>query len=74
MRSIIGAIAGAVICFFSLKQCEQPQDVKVVTKVKKSTEYVTKTKTVNIPVTTIKYRYVKGDTIERVEFLQSNSV
>lgn len=56
MKTTIGAILGAVIMFFSLKQCETPQEVRTITKVKNVPTYVQVTKEVKIPVTSIKYK------------------
>ena len=60
MRNIASAVIGAIICFFSLRQCDTPK-TQVITKTKTVTEFVevpayTETiKTVKIPVTSIKY-------------------
>lgn len=60
MRNIISAVIGAILCFFSLKQCDKPE-VNTIFKTKTVKEFVevpvyTETiKTVKIPVTSIKY-------------------
>lgn len=41
--------------FFSLKQCEQPQEVRTITKVKNVPTYIEKVTSVKVPVTKIKY-------------------
>jgi hypothetical protein len=56
MKTGIGAIIGAIICFFALKHCEKPQEVRTVTKIKHIPTYVHVTKEVNVPVTKIKYK------------------
>lgn len=58
MKTTIGAIIGAVIMFFSLKQCETPQEVRTITKVKNVPTYIQVTKEVKIPVTSIKYKRI----------------
>ena len=55
MRTGIGAIIGALIVFFSMRQCEQPQEVETITKTISVPTYVQVTKEVKIPVTKIKY-------------------
>jgi len=55
MKIGIGAIIGALIVFFSMRQCEQPQEVKTITKTISVPTYVQVTKEVKIPVTKIKY-------------------
>lgn len=57
MRTLIGAIVGAVICFFSLRQCETPQEVRTITKIKNVPTYIERVTKVNVPTT--KIRYVK---------------
>jgi len=55
MKIGIGAIIGALLMFFGFKQCEQPQEVKTITKTISVPTYVQVTKEVKIPVTKIKY-------------------
>lgn len=55
MKLGIGAIIGALLMFFGFKQCEQPQEVRTITKTISVPTYVQVTKEVKIPVTKIKY-------------------
>ena len=55
MKIGLGAILGALLMFFGFKQCEQPQEVKTITKTISVPTYVQVTKEVKIPVTKIKY-------------------
>ena len=55
MKIGLGAIIGALLMFFGFKQCEQPQEVKTITKTISVPTYVQVTKEVKIPVTKIKY-------------------
>jgi hypothetical protein len=73
MKTTISAIIGAIICFFLLKKCEQPQEVKTITKFKNVPTYVQVTKNVNVPVTEFKYktlhnteRYYVHDTLNKL--------
>lgn len=55
MKITIGAIIGALIMFFGFKQCETPQEVRTLTKIKNVPTYIEKVTTVKVPVTKIKY-------------------
>jgi len=55
MKIGIGAILGALLMFFGFKQCEQPQEVRTITKTISVPTYVQVTKEVKIPITKIKY-------------------
>ena len=55
MKTGIGAIIGALIVFFSMRQCEQPQETRIVTKTVSVPTYIEKVTSVKVPVTKIKY-------------------
>ena len=55
MKTGLGAIIGALIVFFSMRQCEQPQETRIITKTISVPTYVQVTKEVKIPVSKIKY-------------------
>lgn len=56
MKIGFGAIIGALLMFFGFKQCEQPQEVRTITKTVSVPTYIEKVTTVKVPVTTIKYK------------------
>ena len=58
MKIGLGAILGALLMFFGFKQCEQPQETRIVTKKISVPTYIEKVTTVKIPVTTIKYKKI----------------
>jgi len=55
MKIGLGAILGALLMFFGFKQCEQPQETRIITKIKNVPTYIEKVTTVRVPVTKIKY-------------------
>ena len=55
MKIGLGAILGALLMFFGFKQCEQPQEVRTITKTVSVPTYIEKVTTVKVPVTKIKY-------------------
>lgn len=55
MKIGLGAIIGALLMFFGFKQCEQPQEVRTITKTVSVPTYIEKVTTVKVPVTSIKY-------------------
>jgi len=55
MKIGFGAIIGALLMFFGFKQCEQPQEVRTITKKISVPTYIEKVTTVKVPVTKIKY-------------------
>lgn len=55
MKIGLGAILGALLMFFGFKQCEQPQEARIITKIKNVPTYIEKVTTVKVPVTQIKY-------------------
>ena len=58
MKIGLGAILGALLMFFGFKQCEQPQETRIITKKISVPTYIEKVTTVKIPVTTIKYKKI----------------
>ena len=58
MKIGFGAIIGALLMFFGFKQCEQPQEVRTITKTVSVPTYIEKVTTVKVPVTTIKYKKI----------------
>lgn len=62
MKIGLGAIIGALLMFFGFKQCEQPQEVRTITKVKNIPTYIEKVTTVKVPVTSIKYKRIYDTT------------
>lgn len=55
MKIGFGVIIGALLMFFGFKQCEQPQEVRTITKTVSVPTYIEKVTTVKVPVTSIKY-------------------
>lgn len=55
MKIGFGAILGALLMFFGFKQCEQPQEVRTITKTVSVPTYIEKVTTVKVPTTKIKY-------------------
>jgi len=55
MKIGLGAIIGALLMFFGFKQCEQPQEVRTITKTVSVPTYIEKVTTVKVPTTKIKY-------------------
>ena len=55
MKIGLGAILGALLMFFGFKQCEQPQETRIITKKVSVPTYIEKVTTVKVPVTKIKY-------------------
>jgi len=55
MKTGLGAIIGALIVFFSMRQCDQPEEVRTITKTVSVPTYIEKVTSVKVPVTKIKY-------------------
>lgn len=55
MKIGLGAIIGALLMFFGFKQCEQPQETRIIIKKISVPTYIEKVTTVKVPVTKIKY-------------------
>ncbi len=55
MKIGLGAIIGALLMFFGFKQCEQPQETRIITKKVSVPTYIEKVTSVKVPVTKIKY-------------------
>lgn len=56
MKTTLGAIIGAIICFFTLKQCDTDKtSTRIITKTVSVPTYIEKVTSVNVPVTKIKY-------------------
>lgn len=55
MKIGLGAILGALLMFFGFKQCEQPQETRIITKKVSVPTYIEKVTSVKVPVTKIKY-------------------
>jgi hypothetical protein len=55
MKIGLGAILGALLMFFGFKQCEQPQEISIITKKVSVPTYIEKVTSVKVPVTKIKY-------------------
>lgn len=55
MKIGLGAILGALLIFFGFKQCEQPQETRIITKKVSVPTYIEKVTSVKVPVTKIKY-------------------
>jgi len=55
MKIGLGVILGALLMFFGFKQCEQPQEARIITKKVSVPTYIEKVTSVKVPVTKIKY-------------------
>lgn len=74
MKITIGAIIGALLMFFGFKQCETPQEVRTITKIKNVPTYHEKITTVKVPVAKIKYIRLYDTTTTFVHDTLSNLV
>lgn len=55
MKIGLGALLGALLMFFGFKQCEQPQETRIITKKVSVPTYIEKVTSVKVPVAKIKY-------------------
>ena len=74
MKTIIKVLIGAVITFFTMRQCEAPQETRTITKVKNVPTYIEKVTKVNVPVTSIKYVRLHDTTTTFVRDTLNNMV